>query len=165
MTLVVVGTFDLRGQSVTVRGQARIVWTEVLYRVEVTRPCPGPKVAVLRYVILSEAGQFRTVEGQAVTVKTEVVSCPPTVELAAPVTTALPTALEAPLVEAGKPEDTETPAAHATPALESRTEDSNRAKVVPGAARPEARSTQRKKVQAPVLASNEVALQVISSAH
>lgn len=116
---------------------------------------------MLRYVVMLEAGQFRTVEGQAVMVNTEVVSCPPTVELAAPVTTAL----EAPTVEAGRPDDTETPAAHATPALESTTEDSNRANVVPGAARPEARSTQRKKVQAPVLASNEVALQVISSAH
>jgi hypothetical protein len=116
---------------------------------------------VLRYVVMSEAGQSRTVEGQAVTVNTEVVSCPPTVELAAPVTTAL----EAPTVEAGRPDETETPAAHATPALESTTEDSKRANVVPGAARPEARSTQRKKVQAPVLASNEVALQVTSAAH
>ena len=110
-------------------------------------------------MVFWEAGQFNTLEGQAVTVNTEVVSCPATVELGRPVTAALPPttddAPEAPMiedapeaptafpVEAGTAEDTETPGPHATPDLESLTLDSNRAKVVPGAARPEARSTQR----------------------
>ena len=84
-----------------------------------------------------------TVEGQAMTVNTEVLSCPPVTAAPPALVEAAPDAPIAFPVEAGTADETETPAPHATPDLVSTTLDSNRAKVVPGAARSEARSTQR----------------------
>jgi hypothetical protein len=90
---------------------------------------------VLRYVVFSEAGQSRTVEGQAVTVKTEVLSCPPVTAAPPALVEAAPDAPMAfPVVETGTAEETETPAPHATPDLSSTALDSNRAKVTPGSA-------------------------------
>ena len=84
-----------------------------------------------------------TVEGQAVTVKTEVLGCPPVTAAPPALVEAAPDTPIAFPVDAGTADDTETPGPHATPDLESLTLDSNRAKVVPGAARSESRSTQR----------------------